>query len=187
MKKLIVLTSVFCLLLLSIDVYAQKSKKFVSPIMFGVDIGLAIPTGEFADVVNTGFGLNGVFTYFMDRNILFTGSIGYWSFSKEESGIKYTFNTIPLNIGINYRFSNTGLIPYIGAETFLFFNSWKSSYLSYSSSDSETKFGFVPLIGIAYPITPNMEFRGSLKYTIIFTESENTTFLGILAGLHFRL
>lgn len=187
MKRVVFLSLIVFLVFHSFNSFAQRGRKVVSPIMLGGDAGLAIPTGDLGDAVNTGFGLNGVFSYFLERNILLTGNIGYWTFSKEEGGIEFTFNTIPLNLGFHYRFTNAGFIPYVGAETFLFFNSWKSSYLSYSVSDSETKFGFVPLVGFAYPIAPNIEFRGNLKYTIIFTEDSNTTFLSILAGFHFQL
>ncbi|MCX7908908.1 MAG: porin family protein [Ignavibacteria bacterium] len=182
--------AIFVLFLISTSFYsfAQRGKKVqYSPIMLGAEIGLGIPTGDFGDVVNTGYGLNGVFSYFLQSDLLLTGTIGYWSFKKEEGGVDFTFNTIPFNAGIQYRFGQVQFIPFIGAETFLFFNSAKVSYLGYSESDSETKFGFVPLVGFAYKISPTMELRGTFKYTIIFTEGENTTFIGILFGLHFPL
>ncbi len=95
--------------------------------MLGADIGLGIPTGDFADMVNAGFGLNGIFSYFLQNNLLITGSIGYWTFGKDEGGVEFSFNTIPLNGGLNYRFSSQSqFIPYIGAEALFFFNSYKS-------------------------------------------------------------
>lgn len=187
MKRFSFLLVLLFLFAICLDSHAQTRKKVVSPIMLGADLGIGIPTGNFADAVNTGFGLNGVVSYFLQRNLLLTGNIGYWSFSKSEGGIDFSFSTIPLNLGLHYRFSEVGFIPFIGAETFLFFNSAKIEYLGYSSSDSETKFGFVPLVGFAYKLSQTMELRGALKYHIIFTEDENTTFLGILVGLHFPL
>jgi len=67
----------------------------------------------------------------------------------------------------------------------LFFNSVSVEYLGYKSSDSETKFGIVPLVGGAFKIAPNLELRVSLKYTIIFTSGSNTTYLNLLGGIHF--
>lgn len=187
MKKFSIFLIFLFLFSFTFDSFAQTRKKVVSPIMLGADVGIGIPTGDFGDVVNTGFGLNGVFSYFLQRNLLITGTIGYWSFGKSEGGVDFTFSTIPFNAGLHYRFSEVGFVPFIGAETFLFFNNAKIEYLGYSTSDSETKFGFVPLFGFAYKLSPTMELRGALKYHIIFTEDENTTFLGILLGLHFPL
>jgi len=167
--------------------FAQSSKKVVSPIRLGVDVGIGIPTGDFGKSINTGFGGNAVLTYFLQRNLLFVGELGYWNFSKSEGGVDLKFTTIPLNVGLHLRFAQSGLNPFVGLETLLFFNTLKSSYLSYSASDSETKFGIVPLVGIAYGFSSGMEFRANLKYTVIFTEGSNTTFLGVLVGLHFPL
>lgn len=182
----------FVLALITLSVfyngYAQRGKAF-SKMQIGGDIGLGIPTGDFADGANTGFGINGVWTYFFQPELALTGSIGYWSFGAKGSSdiAKATFSTIPLNVGIQYRFSASGFKPYIGAETFLFFNSTSVEYLGYKSSDSETKFGFVPLVGGAFQIAPNMEFRVTLKYTIIFTDGTNTTYLNLLGGIHFNI
>lgn len=184
MKRFIFLLLSLTLCVTTIQLYSQRAKRVVSPTMLGGEIGLGIPTGDFADAVNTGFGVNGVFTYFLQRDLLLTGTLGYWSFSKSQGGFDLTFTTIPLNIGFNYRFGITNVIPFIGAETFLFFNTATVKYYGVSDSDSETKFGFVPLFGFAYNINPTLEFRGTLKYHIIFTEGSNTTFLGILLGLH---
>jgi len=120
-------------------------------------------------------------------DLAITGSLGYWSFGAKGSNevAKATFSTIPLNAGIQYRFPTSGFYPFIGAETFLFFNSVSVEYLGYKSSDSETKFGFVPLVGGAFKIAPNLELRVSLKYTIIFTSGSNTTYLNLLGGIHF--
>ncbi len=166
------------------ELFSQRAKSSFSTTMLGGELGIGIPTGDFADAVNTGFGLNGVFSYFLQRDLLLTGTLGYWSFGKSQGGIDLTFTTIPLNVGLDFRFGTTNVIPYIGAETFLFFNTAKLKYLGVSDSESETKFGFVPHFGFAYKINPTLEFRGTLKYHIIFTEGSNTTFLGIMFGLH---
>ncbi|ROL60579.1 hypothetical protein D9V87_00745 [Bacteroidetes/Chlorobi group bacterium MS-B_bin-24] len=185
MKKFIVLIGLVSIIF-SQSAFAQRGRSF-SKMTIGGEIGLGIPTGDFSDGANTGFGLNGVFSYFIQPDLAITGSLGYWSFGAKGSNevAKATFSTIPLNAGIQYRFPASGFYPFIGAETFLFFNSVSVEYLGYKSSDSETNFGFVPLVGGAFKIAPNLELRVSLKYTIIFTSGSNTTYLNLLGGIHF--
>ncbi len=157
--------------------------------MLGGDVGLAFPTGDFGDAAKTGFGLNGAFTYFLQPDLALTGILGYWSFGAKVSGGGYeiSWSIIPLNAGIQYRFQASGWHPYIGAETFLFFSSASVTYLGYSSSSSDTDFGFTPLVGGAFKIAPNLEFRATAKYVIIFTSGSNTTYFSLLGGIHFIL
>lgn len=157
--------------------------------MLGGDVGLAFPTGDFGDAAKTGFGLNGVFTYFLQPDLALTGILGYWSFGAKTSGAGYdvSWSIMPLNAGIQYRFQASGWHPFIGAETFLFFSSASVKYLGYSSSESNTDFGFTPLVGGAFKISPNLEFRATAKYVIIFTSGSNTTYFSLLGGFHFIL
>jgi hypothetical protein len=155
----------------------------------GGDIGLGMPMGDFGDAVSTGFGINGVFSYFVNPQLIVTGTLGYWSFSAKGSNstTSLTFSTIPLNGGIQYRFNKGKFQPFISAETLLFFNSVSLTYLGYSQSDSKTEFGFIPGFGAAFPLENDIEIRAAIKYTIIFTSGSNTTFLGIMGGVHFRI
>ncbi|MFN3306232.1 MAG: outer membrane beta-barrel protein [Candidatus Kapaibacteriota bacterium] len=187
MKRFMILLLLLGICVSTSELFSQRAKSLRSTTFLGGEVGLGIPTGDFADAVNTGFGLNGVLSYFLQRDLLLTGTLGYWSFGKSQGGVDLTFTTIPLNVGLNYRFGTTNVIPYIGAETFLFFNTANIKYYGVSESDSETKFGFVPLFGFSYLINPTLEFRGTLKYHIIFTEGSNTTFLGLILGLHFPI
>jgi hypothetical protein len=157
--------------------------------MLGGDVGLAFPTGDFGDAAKTGFGLNGAFTYFLQPDLALTGILGYWSFGANISGGGYeiSWSIMPLNAGIQYRFQASGWHPYIGAETFLFFSSASVKYLGYSSSSSDTDFGFTPLVGGAFKIAPNLEFRATAKYVIIFTSGSSTTYFSLLGGIHFIL
>lgn len=170
-------------ILLPQESFSQKEK-----MTLGGDIGLAMPTGDFGDGANTGFGVNGVFSYFINPQLIVTGNLGYWSFSAKESSSAYsvTFSTIPVLGGIQYRFNTSKFQPFVSAETLMFFNSVKVSVSGYGSeSRSETEFGFVPGVGAAFPVSPTMEIRAMLKYNIIFTSGSNTTFLVIGGGVHF--
>lgn len=168
---------------LSITAYSQKSK-----IMLGGDAGFGIPTGDFSEGAKLGFGLNGVFSYFLQKDLIFTGTLGYWNFGMKgsSSAVSGSHSVIPINAGIQYRFRSREHTPFIGLETFLyhFSTSVEISGLG-SSSDSETQFGFTPLVGIVLPLQENMEFRAQMKYVIIFTSGSNATYLNLLGGIHF--
>lgn len=155
----------------------------------GGDIGLAMPTGDAGDALETGFGFNGVFSYFINPQLIVTGNIGYWSFSVKgsTSGASATFSTIPVLGGIQYRFNTSKFQPFVSAETLMFFNSWSVSYGGMSGSESKTEFGFVPGVGAAFPVSPTVEIRAMLKYNIIFTSGSNTTYLVIGGGVHFAI
>jgi len=156
-------------------------------ITLGGELSLNLPTGDFGDAYGTGFGITGVFTYRLNPNLAFTGSLGYISFGEKLSGL--SFSTVPINAGIQYRITPTGNFqPYIGAETLLFMStaSVESGFFGKVSSSS-TDFSFTPLVGAAFPINNNLEIRANLKYHILFTSGSSTTFIGIGGGLHFKI
>ncbi|MGQ9819402.1 MAG: outer membrane beta-barrel protein [Candidatus Kapaibacteriales bacterium] len=167
----------------SIASYSQKSK-----IMLGGDAGFGVPTGDFSESAKLGFGLNGVFSYFFQNDLIFTGTLGYWNFGMKGShaNASGSYSVIPINAGIQYRFPWREFTPFIGLETFLYHFSASVKISGWgSSSDSETQFGFTPLVGIVFPLQKNMEFRAQMKYVIIFTSGSNATFLNLLGGIHF--
>lgn len=78
------------------------------------------------------------------------------------------------------------MTPFIGLETFLYSVSTSIKISGFETTyDSETQFGFTPLVGIVLPLLKNMEFRAQMKYIIIFTSGGNATYLNLLGGLHF--
>jgi len=175
------------MLALALTIFATSSYAQDGHMKLGGEVSLAMPMGDFGDAVGTGFGLTGVFTYPLNPQLFLTGSIGYISFGEKFDG--FSFSTIPLNGGIQYRF-NPGqkFQPYIGAETLFLFSTTtvKDSFFG-SYSASSTDFGFTPIVGAAFPMSPNMEIRANIKYHIIFTSGSSTTFLGIGGGVHFRI
>jgi opacity protein-like surface antigen len=181
MKKFLLIA----LVAISVFVISSLQASSKEEMKIGGDIGIALPMGDFGDFANTGFGLNAVFSYFLNPQLAITGTLGYWSFGSKVDG--YSFSTVPLNGGIQYRFNKGKFQPFVSAETLMFFNSVSYKYLGYSASDSKTEFGFVPGIGAAFPLENDIEIRAAIKYTIIFTSGSNTTFLGIMGGVHFKM
>jgi len=176
----------FLALTIAVVLIAPQSTFSQNRMDVGGELSLAMPMGDFGDGSNTGFGFTGVFTYHLDPQLALIGSIGYISFGSKVDGI--SFSTMPINAGVHYKF-NPGqkFQPYIGAETLFFMSSSTVDLFGFKSSVSSTDFGFTPIVGAAFPISPKLEIRANLKYHILFTSGSSTTFLGIGGGLHYVL
>ena len=165
-------------------------------IKIGGDLGIGMPMGTFGDDFNMGFGINAVFSYFVNPQLIVTGTLGYWNYGVKNlpSGVSASFTSIPFNGGIQYRFNRGKFQPFVSAETLLFFNSFSASASGYgSSSESKTQFGFTPGFGAAFPLENDLEIRAALKYNIIFNSDANwnqgnsINSFCILAGIHFKI
>ena len=178
------------LFLVFIATFNSNAKYAQSDMMMGGDIGIGIPLGTASDYFNTGFGLNGVFSYFITPDVVFTGTLGYWSFGVK--GGNASGYIIPLNAGINYRFpSKSTIIPYIGLETLLNITGYSTSSYDYfgnpvSNSHNEADFGFTPLFGIAIKAAPNFEIRASMRFHILFS-NPTMTLISLMGGAHFYI
>lgn len=157
--------------------------------MVGGDVGFGIPVGDFSNGHKIGFGLNGVFTYAMKKNLFITGTLGYWDFGMKGSSLQAggSCSIVPINAGIQYRFISTSTTTFIGVETFLYSvsSSVNVSFLG-TVSGGGTYFGFTPLVGIALPVSKNLEFRGQAKYVMILSSS-SFSFLNLVGGIHYLL
>ncbi|HRP02731.1 MAG TPA: outer membrane beta-barrel protein [Candidatus Kapabacteria bacterium] len=181
-----IINSLFAIALCLIVCFSSTSAQ-QNQMRIGGEVSLALPTGDMGDASSTGFGLTGVFSYSLNPQLLLTGSIGYITFGEKIAG--FSFSTVPVNAGIQYRFNQDPKFqPYIGAETLLFFNSAKVNTGFFGSvSTSSTDFGFTPIVGAAFPLNANVEIRANLKYHMIFTSGSTSSFVGIGGGVHFRI
>ncbi|PSQ86135.1 MAG: hypothetical protein BRD43_07705 [Bacteroidetes bacterium QS_4_64_154] len=72
-----------------------------------------------------------------------------------------------------YNFSLTGIQPYIGAD---------GGPFVLSNGDSETKFGIAPRLGLRIPIARGIDIDLTLKYSVVFNDSDNVTYVGTNGG-----
>jgi len=156
----------------------------------GVSImgGLTFPTGDFGDVYGTGYGLNGVFQYYINPTLAITGTTGdmRWSYSIYRFNENLTFSTtsIPLLGGARYYFMSGNLSPYAGAELGLHILTTSVAGPRGSNSDSEVKFGFGFGGGFIYTINPTLYLDTNLKFNSTSGEDSALNFFSLFVGIH---
>lgn len=179
MKQLLLIAVCSFFLMTVAGLSASKQEQM----SIGGDLGLALPTGDLGNSAKTGFGISASWNYFINPQLSFGVLLGYTSFG---GGSGFSFSSVPLNAGIYYRFTKGGTVkPYLGLETLLYFLGISYSDGFSSGSTSETKFGFTPVFGIAFPVEKELEVRINAKYSIVMSSGSNWTYITISGGLHY--
>lgn len=131
MKK--ILFAIALVAVFSVAANAQKGSLQVSP---GIESG--IPTGQFADGVRAGFGINGKVLYGLTDAGYLTGTTGYMSFKNKGSGDGYKakLSIIPVLAGYRQNFNGFYAEPQLGIG---FYGS-KEKYDNEKSTDSQAYF-----------------------------------------------
>ena len=135
-----------------------------------VNAGPQFVTGSASDALGTGFGIDGGYYYRADRAFFIGLTAGFHQFSSS-SGANLT--VVPLNATAKYNFSLTGIQPYIGAD---------GGPFVLSNGDSGTKFGIAPRLGLRIPVARGIDIDLTLKYSVVFNDSDNVTYVGTNGG-----
>jgi hypothetical protein len=159
--------------------------------------GIALPTGDFGDVYDMGFGGKAVFMYHLNPNMALTGSAGYLTWSRKSDFGDGTFGTIPVLAGIRYFLGKGDFKPYLTGEAGLFLsnfsydvtivNPFTGTTISQTYDDSGSDFGIALGGGFFLPLGKSMKLDVSANYNMIFTTGSTTSYLGVFAGLAFPL
>jgi hypothetical protein len=184
MKRLLTVIMFTFLFVGLVNSNAQKRVVAVqSPMYIGAEAGLSIPMGDFGDAADMGFGASGIFQYYFTPDVALHATLGYYYYSTKVSGL--SASDIPLTAGIIYELNKGGMIPYIGALIGFHFvsASYKDAYYGQTYTSSDTKFGFSPIFGLIFPMSPTMDFHANAKLNIV---SDWNSF-GIYAGLRWKL
>lgn len=138
--------------------------------------GPQFPTGTFGDSYKTGLAIDAGYYYRASSN-LFVGIMGgYHQFAASQGDGQ--LNLIPINAGVKYNFSLTGIQPYVGVEGGPYF---------LSNGDSETRFGVSPRIGLRVPLSSGIDLDLNLKYNVVFGDPNNATYVGANGGFAYIL
>ncbi len=198
MKKIL---SVLVVLVLFTSLINAQGK-----ISLGVNGGAAIPTGDFGDDFDLGWGGNALFVYHISPNADITGSAGYlfWNAKDAEDGtaINVTFSSIPVMIGARYLFGKEKFFGYGSAELGVHFTTLDLPEVdlgegeTFGGSESNTYFGWALGAGVLYKINEKIDLDLSAKYNMIVIGEEDSwnqkstsadyisVMLGVLFGLN---
>ena len=166
-----------------------KQFAYEEGISIGADISGNIPTGDAGDEFKTSIGFNARLNYFLVRQIAIGISLGYlnWGFKNAGTG-DFTFYMIPILATFQYYLiMEASLRLYIGLGAGPWLLHDKFSFQGFEQSNSETKYGIKPMIGVMFPLAAAIMLNASLSYPIIFTDNKNFTYLRVALGIMYSL
>jgi len=163
---------------------AFSSTAFSQIQAIGVGGGLVMPSGNFSDFAESGFGGTVRLHYKYEGldNIVLTGSAGYYRFGAKEfnflgfgTGLKYKWTLVPLTSGGRYYFGDpeAKVNFYLGAEIGVHIFSVTleddqgQSASGFGTLDSSTEFSLIPMAGVRLgPLDAYAQYSiaGDFKY-----------------------
>jgi opacity protein-like surface antigen len=193
MRKLgIVVTAIACLMMAAVSFAADKPK--AGGMTFGVDGGIAMPTGDFGTVFKMGF-TGGVFgDYAINEQFALGVAADYVSpslkddFKVEGVDIKTTIIPVVLQAKWMPPMKDSKVAPYIMAGGGFYMMQVKAAaeVLGHkvSVSANENKPGFFGGAGVDFKASPQVKVGVFGKYHDILTEGTSTAFItaGVSVG-----
>jgi len=174
MKKILTIVAIIMLF------FAVSTPANAQGLRVGVQIGAAIPLGDWSDWVSTGMGGIGTVHYQINPKISLTGALGYYSFGAKNDLSEllgslgdYSYSVVPIVAGIRYGLGkeSESFQPYLGGE--LGFYAVSFSYKintilgGATLDDSSTEFGFAPMVGFRFIINKDVDIDINAKYSIV--------------------
>jgi len=191
MKKIF---SVLFVLILFVSLTNAQSK-----MSLGLNGGTAIPTGDFADGFDLGWGGNALFAYHVSPNADLTASAGYISWSGKDS-VDATYSSIPVLFGAKYLFGKDKVRGYGSAELGVHFTTldlpeYNVGGVMFGGKQSDVFFGWGIGAGVMFKVGEKVDLDLSAKYNMIVVGEENSwdqqstsiDYFGIMLGVWFDL
>lgn len=154
--------------------------------------GLSIPSGDFDNAVNTGWGLGASLGYGISRNTVLSWGVAYHRFG--EDGVDGHVGITPITMSVDYGFSSRSRVrPWVSGGLGLYHVSEKTTDFFPPStfvvtSGSENDFGFNFGFGIAMPTSGKSTFGAGFKFHhVVGNNFPDTDFLALQAGLSYPL
>jgi hypothetical protein len=154
--------------------------------------GLSVPTGDFDNFVNTGWGLGASLGYGIGRSTILSGGIAYHRFG--DQFVDGHVAVVPITAAVDYGFSSSGRVrPWVSGGLGLYHLSDKTTEFFppstfVTTTASENDFGFNFGFGIAMPTSGRNAFGAGFKFHhIVGNNLPDTNFLALQAGLSFPL
>ena len=153
-----------------------------------IHTGLSMPSGDFDNAVNTGWGIGGGIGYGIGRNTMLSGDIAFHHF-----GAEFTdghVNIVPITASVDYGFNTHGRVrPWISGGLGVYSLSETVFEPGVGDvSDSEADFGFNLGFGVAGPLNPDTSWGAGFKFHhIVGSSFPDTDFIALQGGLSFPL
>jgi opacity protein-like surface antigen len=158
----------------------------------GAGLDVALPTGDFGDVANTGFGGVVSFEYGVTPNLNLLANFGYttWGAKNDLADLNINWNAIPVQFGAKYYFMPMTNRFYVGALAGFhrfsidvpFYD--PSTGMTTTISASDTKFGIAPMAGYELSIGAGMALDLGARYQYV---SDKLSYFGGRVGLVYNL
>jgi hypothetical protein len=136
--------------------------------------GAQFPTGAFDDRVKTGSGLAATYYYRPSTYFFFGLRGGFHRFQAQ--GRDAQLDVVPLQFASKYNFSVTGVQPYVGLDGGFYL-------LRPETGDGSSEFGVAPKFGLRLPIASGVDIDLNATYEVILRDPDNTTYVGLNAGV----
>ncbi len=187
MRKIsaIILTFAIAFLLVTENSKAEAVKNF--DMAATLQLGLALPMGDWSDFWSTSFGALGSFEYRVTEEITALASIGFIQWSQlNETYEDYNYYSIPIQLAGHYYFSATkDFRPYGGLELGVHMMKMEVNNHSYRTVlVDDSYFAVSPLIGAIIPFgQDDFYLNASIKYTTVLTEGNSSGYVSLWAGI----
>jgi opacity protein-like surface antigen len=168
--------------------YRSDRGGFEGRTMLRVHMGLSMPSGDFDNAVNTGWGLGGSLGYGIGRNTVLSGGVAYHHFGEDFTSGHVSI--VPVTAAVDYGFNTHGRVrPWISGGLGVYSLSETVFVPSIGDvSDSEADFGFNLGFGIAAPLNPSTSWGAGFKFHhVVGSNFPDTDFIALQGGLAFPL
>lgn len=147
-------------------VRAQGAMQPAAPVSFGISAGLALPMGDFGDVVNAGFNINGLVRYTPTTlPITFRGELLFQHFGAKDDGVDAggSSQVIAVVPSVVYDFTTQSSVkPYVLGGIGVYHTKFSASGtiegidiegIDFDASSSSTDLGIHAGAGIRFPLS----------------------------------
>src|SRR5438132_4598565 len=151
--------------------------------MLRVHAGLSIPSGDFDNVVNTGWGIGGSVGYGVGRNTVLSGGVAYHHFGDEAVDGHTTI--VPITASVDYGFNSRGRVrPWISGGLGVYSVSFRDFVPGTGEvSDSEADFGFNLGFGIAESMNSETSWGAGFKFHhVVGNDFIDSDFIALQGG-----
>jgi hypothetical protein len=153
---------------------------------------LDAPTGNLANAVNQGWGLEGSIGYHLPKNFEISLELGYDTYSEKDAAFNGSWNVMPLVVKGTYLIGHEFVQPYVFLAAGMAFNSKLATFGTFTGSNNEADFLGEAGLGLAFNMTASSSLFLQTKIEVDNTSAnyaadQPTVFVPLNAGVKFAL